>query len=201
MPLFGSSPASEDSMAAALASNIPFSSPYAAGALAETIPAVLATTAVTPTSGDLYIWPVRLGAGESVGHVGFVTTTTAGATLNHWWTCLLDNTYTVQATSADQTSGAIAASTWFSLAMGTAYTATYSGLYYLGVMISDNSGTQPTLCGTSAGPLVAMITGTGHPGSILGGQSSTSQTTAPVLGTVATAPTATAAVPYLFCTN
>jgi hypothetical protein len=201
MPLYGSSPASEDSLTAAIASANPYSSQYAAGALAETIPAVFATTAFTPTSGDLYIWPVRLGAGESVGHVGFVTTTTAGATLNHWWTCLCDNTYTVQATSADQTSGAIAASTWFSLAMGTAYTATYSGLYYLGVMISDNSGTQPTLCGSAAGPLIAMMTGTGHPNSILGGQSSTSQTTAPALGTVVTTPTATAAVPYLFCTN
>lgn len=201
MPIYGSSPASEDSLAAAMAANVPFSSPYASGAIAETIPAVLATTAVTPTSGDLYLWPVHLGAGESVGHVGFVTTTTAGATLNHWWTCVADLNYTVQGVSADQTSGAIAASTWFSLAMGTAYTATYSGLYYLGVMISNNSGTQPTLCGTSAGPLIAMTTGTGHPNAILGGQSSTSQSTAPALGTVLTAPTATAAVPYLYATN
>jgi len=201
MPLYGSSPASDDSVAAAIASNPVYSTVYATGALAETIPAYAATTAFTPTSGDLYIWAVHLGSGVSVGHVGFVTTTTAGATLNHWWTCLLDSTYTVRAASADQTSGAIGASTWFSLAMATAYTTTYSGLYYLGVMISDNAGTQPTLCGTSAGPLIAMMTGTGHPGSMLGGQSSTSQTAAPAVGTVMTAPTATAAVPYLYCTN
>lgn len=201
MSLFGTSPASADSVAAALAANIPFSSPYASGAIAETIPAVQATTAVTPATGDLYIWPVHLGAGESVGHVGFVTTTVAGATLNHWWTCVLDLNYTVQAVSADQGAGAIAASTWFSLAMGAAYTATYNGLYYLGVMISNNSGTQPTLCGTSAGPLIAMMTGTGHPNSILGGQSSTSQTTAPAVGTIVTAPTATLGVPYLYATN
>ena len=201
MPLFGSSPASEDSLTAAMAANISYSSPYAPGAIAETIPAYAATTAVSIATGDLYLAAIHLGAGESVGHVGFVTTTTAGATLNHWWTCLVDNAYTVQATSADQTSGAIAASTWFSLAMGTAYTATYSGLYYLGVMISNNSGTEPTLCGTSAGPLIAMMTGTGHPVSSFGGQSNTGASAALALGTVVTTPTATIGVPYLFCTN
>lgn len=201
MPSYGTSPASDDYVTAAVAGSIAYSSPIASGALAETIPAYAATTAVTLTSGDLYLFAVRLAAGESVGHVGFVTTTTAGATLNHWWTCVADQSYTIQAASTDQTSGAIAASTWFSLAMSTAYTATYSGLFYLGVMISNNSGTQPTLCGTSAGPLIAMMTGTGHPNAIIGGQSSTSQTTAPVAGTVATTPTATIGVPYLYCTN
>jgi len=200
-PKFGSSPASADSLAAAIGAN-PGSglSPYVPGALAETIPAWAATTATAPVTGDLYIWAVELGAGQSVGHVGFVTSTQAGATLNHSWTALLDQNYTVLAASADAGSGAIGASTWFSYAMATAYTTTYTGLHYLGVMISNNSGTQPTLCGSAAGPLIAMMTGTGHPVAQYGGQSSTSQTTAPALGTVVTAPTATLAIPYLYCT-
>jgi hypothetical protein len=201
MSQFGTSPATVDSVAAAIAANESPSSNYVPGALAETIPAWAASTAVTPTSGDLYIWAVHLGADESIGHVGFVTTTTAGATLNHWWTLVADDTLTVQACSADQTSGAIAASTWFSLAMSTAYVTTYSGLYYLGVMISDNSGTQPTLCGSSAGPLVAMLTGAGHPVAMLGGQSNTGATAALAQGTVLTTPTATADIPYLYATN
>jgi hypothetical protein len=197
MPLFGSSPASNDSVAALIAGAPTESTTYFPGALAETIPAYAATTAVTLTTADLYLFGVHLGAGESVGHVGFVTTTTAGATMTHWWACLVDQNYTVQAVSADQTSGAIAASTWFSLAMGTAYTTTYSGIYYLGLMIA--ASTIPTLCGTSGGPLIAMMTGTGHPVSLIGGQSSTSQTTAPALGTVVTTPTATIGVPYMYC--
>jgi hypothetical protein len=200
-PKFGTSPASADAVAAAIGANPGAGlSPYVPGALAETIPAWAATTATAPTTGDLFIWAVELGAGQSVGHVGFVTGTTAGATLNHSWTALLDSAYTVLAASADATSTAIGASAWFSYAMAAAYTTTYTGLHYLGVMISNNSGTQPTLCGSAAGPLIAMSTGTGHPAQMYGGQSSTSQTAAPALGTVVTAPTATIAIPYLYCT-
>lgn len=172
---------------------------YSSGALGETIPAQVASTAFTPTSGTLYVWAVHLGIGAKVSNVGYVTTTTAGATLNHWWTCLLDQSYTVLASSTDQTSGAIAASTWITLPMAVPAVAAYSGIYYLGVMISNNAGTQPTLCGTAAAPLVAMITGAGAPVAKLGGASNTSATTALAVGTVATTPTATAAVPYLYC--
>lgn len=200
LPKFGTSPASADAVAAAIGANPGAGlSPYVPGALAETIPAWAATTATAPATGNLYIWAVELGAGQSVGHVGFVTSTTAGATLTHSWTALLDSAYTVLAASADAASGAIGASAWFSYAMATAYTTTYTGLHYLGVMIAS-SATQPTLCGSAAGPLIAMSTGTGHPAQMYGGQSSTSQTTAPAAGTVVTAPTATLAIPYLYCT-
>jgi hypothetical protein len=202
MSQFGTSPASADSVAALIAGNPGASvQPYMAGALAETIPAWAATTATAPTSGDLFIWAVELGAGESVGHVGFVTGTTAGVTLNHSWTALLDRNYTVLAASADQGAGAIGASAFFSYAMAAPYVTPAAGIYYLGVMISNNSGTEPTLCGSASAPLVAMITGTGHPSAQLGGQSSTSQTTVPAVGTVVTAPSATAVIPYLFATN
>lgn len=202
MSQFGTSPASADSLAAAIAANPGASvSPYVNGALAETIPAWAANTATAPTSGDLFIWAVELGAGVSVGHVGFVTGTTAGATLNHSWTALLDRNYTVLAASADQAAGAIGASTFFNYAMAVPYVTPAAGTYYLGVMISNNSGTQPTLAGSATAPLVALITGTGHPSAQLGGQSATSQTTAPAVGTVVIAPTATAVIPYLYAAN
>jgi hypothetical protein len=166
------------------------------GHVAETVAPTSATAALTMTSGSLSIAAIRLVAGQTVQGCGFVTSTTAGATMTHWWTALLDSGYACRAVSADQTSGAIAASTWFTQAFAAAYTATYTGIYYLGVMVA--AATIPTLCGATA-PLAAMVTGTGAPAPLLGGVSSTSQTTAPVAGTtVFIAPTAAAVTPYLF---
>ena len=53
MPLFGSSPASNDSVAALIAGAPTESTTYFPGALAETIPAYAATTAVTLTTADV----------------------------------------------------------------------------------------------------------------------------------------------------
>lgn len=197
-PITPGSPASIGFAQGAVAAQPDSTYVYAPGALTETVPAALASTAFTPTTGTLYLWAVHLGAGTKVSNVGLVTSTTAGATITHWWTCLVDQNYTVQATSADQTSGAIAASTWITLPMAAAYTTTYSGLYYLGVMVAAT--TMPTLCGTAAAPLVALITGTGSPVTKVGGASNTGATTALTPGaSVATTPTATAAIPYLYC--
>ena len=164
--------------------------------VAETIPSSAATAALTMTSGSLSIAAIRLVTGQTVQGCGFVTSTTAAVTPAHWWTCLLDSNYICRAASADQTTGAIAASTWFPQAFTATYTATYTGIYFLGVMIS--AGTVSTLCGATA-PLTAMVTGTGAPAPLLGGVSSTSQTTAPAAGvTTFIAPTAAAVTPYLY---
>lgn len=197
MPLYGSSPASNDSVALAINENPGFSSPASPTVLAETIPAYTATTAYTPASGDLFIWPVDLAVGQSVGHVGYVTSTTAGNPI-HQWACVVDNTYTVRAVSADGGTATLAASTWTSVPMTSAYVPSYSGRHFLGVAITG--GTEATICATSAGPLVAMITGSGAPNPVLGGQSNTGVTTPLAVGTVVTTPTATADVPYMYCT-
>jgi hypothetical protein len=164
--------------------------------IAETIAPAAATTALTMSTGVLSIAAIRLVAGQTVQGAGFVASTTAGATMTHWWMTLLDSGYTCRAVTADQTSGAIAASTWQNLPFAATYTATYTGMYYLGVMVA--ASTIPTLCG-AASPLAAMVTGTGAPTPLLGGVSATGLTTPPTAGTTAyIAPTAAAVTPYLF---
>jgi hypothetical protein len=166
------------------------------GHIAETVSPTSCTAALTMSTGVLSIAAIRLVTGQTVQGAGFVASTQAGATMTHWWMALLDSGYTCRAVTADQTSGAIAASTWQNLAFAASYTAPLTGIYYLGVMVA--ASTIPTLCGSTA-PLAAMVTGTGAPTPLLGGVSSTSQTTAPVAGTTTfIAPTAAAVTPYLF---
>jgi hypothetical protein len=168
------------------------------GALAETIPYYQCTTNAAPLSGDLYIQPIFLPAGTAVGHIGFVNGTTATTGTSHWWVVLLDNTYKQQGHSADQTTTVIAASTWKPLALATSYTATYSGRYYLGLMVAITTGSMPNPAAGTA-PIAAMITGTSAPTPLLGGLSSTGETTPGTDGTtVYTAPTAAFTPIYMY---
>ena len=196
----GGSPASLDyvtSQAPLLAAGaFPSSGAAISGHQASTIPPVLATTTFTATTQDLYLYAIRLVAGQTLSGAGFVTSTQAAVTPTHWWLALADSSYICRAVTADQTTTAIGASTWFSVAFAASYTATYSGVYYLGVMLE--AGTIPTLCAATA-PLAAMVTGTSAPSSLPGGTSSTSQSTPATAGTtVFTTPTAATAIPFLF---
>lgn len=154
------------------------------------------TTAVT--SGTLYIFSIGLMAGESVGHVGFCTGTIAANGPTHWWTVLLDKNYKQQAHSADQTSTALPASTWQNLAMVSPYVATYTGTYYLGIMVTT-SVTQPTIASNAASPTV-FVTGTNVPTPLIGGTSTTGLTTPGTdNSTVYAAPTAATPTLYMYC--
>jgi hypothetical protein len=170
------------------------------GAITQTLPYTQASGAAQPTNGTLVIASCFISAGTSVGHVGFVVDTTAGASLTHWWAVVLDNGYKQQAHSADQLTAPIAASTWFTLPMVTPYVATYSGNFYLGVMIANSAGTQPNLTGGST-PRTVMITGTNAPVPLMSGPS-TGGLTAPGTdnSTVYNAPTTASAVPFLYAT-
>jgi hypothetical protein len=167
-----------------------------AGHIAETIAPVSATAPLTVTTGSLSIASIRLAAGQSVTGAGFVTSTVAAITPTHAWLALLDSSYVLRAVTADGLTTAIGASTWFPSAFAAPYTATYTGVYFLGVLIT--AGTIPTLCGATA-PLAAMVTGTSAPAPLLGGVSTTSLTTPGTVGTTTyVAPTAAAVTPYLF---
>lgn len=167
------------------------------GALAETVPRTQVSASSAFTSGNLLIQSIFLPAGVSVGHIGFGTGTTAGATMTHWWAALLDNTYKQQAHSADQTSGAIAASTWFSLAMATPFVTTYSGTYFLALMVAAT--TMPTILQSGVTPDAQFWTGTGHPTPVPNGVSSTGLTTPGTDGTTTyTAPSAASAPYYMY---
>ncbi len=167
------------------------------GALAESVPRTQVSASSAFTSGNLLIQSVFLPAGVSVGHIGFGTGTTAGVTMTHWWVALLDNTYKQQAHSTDQTSGAIAASTWFNLAMATPFVTAYSGTYYLALTIAAT--TMPTILQSGVTPAAQFWTGTSAPTPVPNGVSSTGLTTPGTDGTtVYTAPSAASAPYYMY---
>jgi hypothetical protein len=171
---------------------------FTSASITESCQYTQAANSIAPDSGTLTIASVFLTAGQAIGHLGMVTSTTAATNPVHWWLAILDNTYKLVATTADQLTGAIAASTWFSIATTATYTATYTGRYYLGVMIANSAGAQPTLC---SGPLpaAAMITGTGASTPLLGGKSATALTAIGTVGTtVYAAPNAAANTPFMY---
>jgi hypothetical protein len=169
------------------------------GGLAETANrSTIGTVTTSITSGTLYIFSIGLMAGESIGHVGFATGTTAANGPTHWWTAILDNTYKQQAHSADQTSTALPASTWQNLAMVTPYMPTYTGTYYLALMVTT-SVTQPTIASNAASPTIC-VTGTNVPTPLIGGTSTTGLTVPGTdNSTVYAAPTAAVPTLYMYC--
>lgn len=142
-------------------------------------------TAPLSTSGTIYTVSYYMPAGKTVTNITFMCGTGAvwsGAT--HGWYCLLNSSLQIVAVSADQTSVTImgTASTAYPLAVLTSasakYVTPYSGLYRLGIMLANTSGTQPNLV---AGP--SMATGVAGIAPITScpstGATGTSQTTPP----------------------
>lgn len=170
----------------------------ATGVLAATCHDYTASATATPNSGTLYIQRIFLPIGLTISKIGFVTGVQAAVAPTHWWTALLDNTYKQQAHSADQLTAAIPASTWQNLSMATPYVTTYSGAYFLAMMIATGT-TQPTVVSTTTVPSAALINGTGALTPVPGGTSSTGLT-APGTdnSTVYATPTAASNFYYLF---
>lgn len=169
------------------------------GALAETMHRYTGSATATPASGTLYIQSIWLPIGTTVSNIGFVTGLTAASGPTHWWTALLDSSYVQQAHSADQLTGAIAASTWQNLPMATPYTATYSGTYFLAFTIVTTT-TQPTLVCSTTVPNAALINGTNVVAPVPGGTSTTGLTAPGTDGTTTYAtPTAASNFYYMYC--
>lgn len=169
-------------------------------AWAETANRNTVSSSFTPVSGTLYIYSVYLQAGTVISNIGFCTGTTAASGPTHWWTVLLDNTYKLQAHSADKTSTALPASTWQSLPMVTPYTTTYTGTHYVGFMVTTST-TQPTVISNAATFNAQFITGTNVPTPLIGGTSSTGLTTPGTDGsTTYIAPTAATQTMYIYAT-
>jgi len=120
------------------------------GATGETCSRTLATgTSAATGSGTVYVVAIALPAGVAVNHITLFTSATAvtQADLTHGWYALLDSTLTVRAVSSDQIDVAFltVANTGYTLSVaGSAYTTTYSGLYYIAVSVSTSAGSQPT---------------------------------------------------------
>lgn len=161
-----------------------------AGWTSESYPRQLQITSATGqpvVSGTLQMQAIYLQAGTPVGHLPFNTTTTAAVTPTHWWLGLYDNSLNQLAMTADQTTTALAANSQFSPAVATvaagaatSFTTTYSGLYFIGIMIV--AGTMPTLEGRGGAANIVSRFQT----PVLSGTSDTGQTTVPAFPHTAT---------------
>lgn len=164
--------------ASAAASLALYSAP--AGATGETFPRRFTTGVSNPlTTGTLYVTAIGLPAGLPVSNLTMMVNTTAKGGGSHGWYVLLDSNRIVRAVTADQTDastvwGTVSTTVTLSVA-ASAYTTTYSGLYYAGVMVA--AGTTPTFSTSvnQAGGITTIPP-------ILTGFSSAAQTTPPALG-------------------
>lgn len=160
--------------------------------------AYVASQTIALASGTLGMAAVTLVKGMVITNINVLTGSTAGATLTHQWAALYSGpaaTPIVVAVSADGTSGAIGANAVLTYALTTPYTVPTSGVYYVGVLVTNNAGTQPTFAGAVAGNVASA-----NIAPILGGTSNTGLTTPQAVGTTATAITGTVNVIYSYLT-
>ena len=165
-----------DAMAAVQAGGLSDSPAAIANVLGQTFPDWHATGAVYAlTSGTTFLSRINIQAGVKITNIWFHSGG-AGSTITHMWAGLLDKTLVspvLLANSPDTlaTVGTVAASTPISYTLTTPFTTTYSGLYYLLLVIT--ASTQPTWnCAPSQ-----AATGRAVTAPIIGGPGMTSVTT------------------------
>ena len=158
------------------------------GALAETFPRVgnvLANTG-TLSTGREHCIAIALKAGMVITNISFMSSVTAADTPTAYWFSLRTDARVLLAQTADQTTTAWGASTVKTLALSAPQTLTYSGLYYLGIMVAAT--TPPTLVG-----ITGLATANGRTPIVNGYGDASLTTTAPA---TATALTTQSAMPW-----
>ncbi len=156
--------------------------------LAQPLGTVLAAT--MPQRSATAVCSALTSAGQVISKATFFTNTTAKTGGTHGWYVLLDAAMKVLAVTADQVDAATvwgAAGTGYPLSFAAPATIPATARYYLGVMVANTAGTQPTFSGAPA--LAGGIAGaTGVAGATgLCGSSSTAQTTPPAVNSTLTA--------------
>lgn len=124
------------------------------------------------STGRLSLQAIYIPAGVTINSISFWSATTAAGTPTNQLFGLYDNNLNLLRSSVNDTTTAWAANSRKTLALTSSFTTTYSGLYYLGIMVAAT--TVPTLKGNTAktgGQLSA-----GAPS--MGGTSTTGLTTA-----------------------
>jgi hypothetical protein len=144
------------------------------GALAETFDRNLCNEVNTAvlSSGRLSGQAIWLEAGMTISSISFHSATTAAGTPTNQLFGLYDSSRNLLRSSTNNTTTAWAANSLKTLALTSTFTTTYSGLYYLGIMVTAT--TVPTLKGNTArvgGQLQAQAPS-------MGGTSNTGLTTA-----------------------
>lgn len=154
--------------------------------LATTLPRRLVAGAGASTvQGRIWMTSIYLPAGMTIGHINFYSGSTAASTPSHWWFGLWDSSLNMLALTADQLTTAAAANSRFSLAIATTaqgtqptFTTTYSGLHYVGFMMSGT-----TSCSLSGNSIFNGTPSNQTP--IIQASSGTGQTTPPAFPAVA----------------
>ena len=144
------------------------------GALAETFDRNLCDEVNTSvlSSGRLSGQAIWLEAGMTISSISFCSATTAAGTPTNQLFGLFDSSRNLLMSSVNNTTTAWAANSIKTLALTSTFTTTYSGLHYLGIMVTAT--TVPTLKGNTAkvgGQLQAAAPS-------MGGTSNTGLTTA-----------------------
>lgn len=110
---------------------------------------VSSAAVVVGASGIMTSVAIPLQAGDIVTSITFRSGTTAANGPTAWWFALYSNATTpaLLAQTADQTTGAFAASTTFTKALSAAQQISVSGIYYAAFCMTVST-TMPTLSGT-----------------------------------------------------
>lgn len=163
-----------------------------AGSLAETVSRALVTSsAMAMTSGQLYISEITLNAGNTTRNWNWLSGSTPSSSLTHWWGVLLNSARGVVAVTTDQLADEVEAETLYVLPwQGTGYAVPYTGTYYWGILLA---GSTPTSAATAAVPGASVLAALPFSGPSAAGLSAP-----PALGTVMAAITAGATIPYGF---
>jgi hypothetical protein len=176
-----------------------YNTPSGTTILARTIPPwEVSIGTIAPASGTIQLVPILLAQGTPVANITFMVGGTAKTGGTNGWYVLCDSARKVVTVSANQTD---AATTWGTINAlqslpvttdgSTVYSAAYSGLFYIGVMVAQSAGTTPTFAGgANYYTNVASLLTAGS------GQSNSGQTTPPAAGTVLNAIASTAGTNY-----
>jgi hypothetical protein len=152
------------------------------GALYETFDRCLCDEVNTAllSSGRLSLVAIYLPAGTTVNSISFWSATTAAGTPTNQIFGLYDSSFNLLRSTTNDTTTAWAANSRKTLSLTSSFTTTYSGIHYLGLMVTAT--TVPTIKGNTA--KVGGQLSAGAPS--MGGTSNTGLTTA--LPATATAP-------------
>jgi len=123
---------------------------FVTGCKAETFPRKLVPEVNTAllSTGRLSLEAIAIRAGELITSISFWSATTAAGTPTNQLFGLYDNTLTLLRATNNDTTTAWGANTRKTLNLTSTFTTTYTGLYYLGIMVTAT--TVPTLKGYTA---------------------------------------------------
>lgn len=146
---------------------------FVTGCKAETFPRKLIpeVNVALLSTGRLSLEAIAIRAGELLTSISFWSATTAAGTPTNQIFGLYDNTLALLRSTNNDTTTAWGANTRKTLNLTSTFTTTYSGLYYLGIMVTAT--TVPTIKGYTA-PTGGQIRAAAP---ILGGTSTTGLTT------------------------